>query len=364
MKITTQNEKGFAVPLAIMVMLVLILLGTALWYYSTSETLQVARAEQDMKAHYLARSGMDITQETLRREKEQLLDAEVDAVFYFSGLLLNDKELTYSLTQPSATAKDVVIKVVWDASEKTGQIISTGYFGELTDEINCKFTYYDNEPVSAEDLGWIGNKGRVNNVHDNNVQEKAVVWAYSVLINDGNNSETTFTAPAMYFKDTHLSDGYVFSLKINANSSNLILIADYISFKGNILLDKPKSDSTTNLKLRTNDSEISFANIAAKKDLKGQAPLGDTNYGLLYLGENLLTIDKSGKIAPLRAGLTKGYYLFPHGIMLGTNNDSKPLGLGSLIKITDEEAEYYLTLFGIEEDETGVNEIVFGDYSD
>lgn len=363
MKNITQNEKGFAVPLAIMVMLVLILLGTALWYYSTSETLQVARAEQDMKAHYLARSGMDITQETLRREKDNLLPAS-DRVFYFSGTLLNNKTLTYATTQPNSTGKDVVIKVVWDASEKTGQIISTGYCRELNDEINCKFTYYDNEPLSAEDLGWIGNKGRVNNVHDNNVQEKPVVWTYSVLINDGNNSETTFTAPAMYFKDTHLSDGYVFSLKINANSSNLILIADYISFKGNILLDKPKGDSKTNLTLRTNDSEISYANITDKKDLKGQAPLGDTNYGLLYLGENLLTIDKSGKIAPMRAGLTKGYYLFPHGIMLGTNDDSKPLGLGSLIKITDEEAKYYLTLFGIDEDETGVNEIVFGDYSD
>lgn len=363
MKNITQNEKGFAVPLAIMVMLVLILLGTALWYYSTSETLQVARAEQDMKAHYLARSGMDITQETLRREKDNLLPAS-DRVFYFSGTLLNNKTLTYATTQPNSTGKDVVIKVEWDASEKTGQIISTGYFHELNDKISCKFTYYDNEPLSAEDIGWIGNKGRVNNVHDNNIQEKPVVWTYSVLINDGNNSETLFAAPAMYFKDTHLNNGYVCSLKINANSSNLILTADYISFKGNILLDKPKSNSTTNLTLRANDSEISFANIAAKKDLKGQTPLGDTHYGLLYLGENLLTLDKSGKIAPLRAGLTKGYYLFPHGIMLGTNDDSKPLGLGSLIKITDEEAAYYLTLFDIEEDETGVNEIIFGDYSD
>jgi len=58
-----ENQKGFAMPLALMVMLLVMVLGMALWQYGTSETLQVARAEKNMKAYFLARSGMDITQE-------------------------------------------------------------------------------------------------------------------------------------------------------------------------------------------------------------------------------------------------------------------------------------------------------------
>ena len=56
-----RNEKGAAVPLALVVMLILSLLGTVLWQYSVSDTIQVARDQQRMQAYYLARAGADAT---------------------------------------------------------------------------------------------------------------------------------------------------------------------------------------------------------------------------------------------------------------------------------------------------------------
>lgn len=54
-----RDQKGAAMPLALMVMLVLGLLGTALWQYSTTDTLHVKLDEQRKQAYYLARSGAD-----------------------------------------------------------------------------------------------------------------------------------------------------------------------------------------------------------------------------------------------------------------------------------------------------------------
>lgn len=56
-----RSQKGAALPVALMVLLVLSLLGTALWQYSTADAVQVARAENEMRAYYLARSGADAT---------------------------------------------------------------------------------------------------------------------------------------------------------------------------------------------------------------------------------------------------------------------------------------------------------------
>jgi len=55
-----KNERGSALPLALMIMFVLTLLGTALWQYFMADTIQVARAEDRLKAYYLARSGVEV----------------------------------------------------------------------------------------------------------------------------------------------------------------------------------------------------------------------------------------------------------------------------------------------------------------
>jgi hypothetical protein len=55
-----KNDKGSAMPVALLVMLVLTVLGTALWQYFMADTLQVARAGQQMQSYYLSRSGVEV----------------------------------------------------------------------------------------------------------------------------------------------------------------------------------------------------------------------------------------------------------------------------------------------------------------
>lgn len=56
-----RNEAGLAMPLALMVMLVLSLLGTALWQYSMTDLQHVSIDERRTQAFYLARAGADAT---------------------------------------------------------------------------------------------------------------------------------------------------------------------------------------------------------------------------------------------------------------------------------------------------------------
>ncbi|HBX22287.1 MAG TPA: hypothetical protein DEF34_01430 [Desulfotomaculum sp.] len=60
-----RNESGFALPTAMMVMIVLTLLGTALWQYSITDTKQVAMDQNKMQAHYIARAGAEAMAEHL-----------------------------------------------------------------------------------------------------------------------------------------------------------------------------------------------------------------------------------------------------------------------------------------------------------
>ena len=52
-----QNEKGAALPLVLLILFVLTLLGTTIFMFNMGETRQVARDEDRLKAHYIARSG-------------------------------------------------------------------------------------------------------------------------------------------------------------------------------------------------------------------------------------------------------------------------------------------------------------------
>lgn len=54
------NERGAALPLVLTIVIVMSLLGTAIWQYSVTDTLNVSREEHKMQAYYLARSGADL----------------------------------------------------------------------------------------------------------------------------------------------------------------------------------------------------------------------------------------------------------------------------------------------------------------
>jgi len=58
--VNIKDDKGIALPLVLMVMLILILLSTALWQYSMTDTKHVVMDEKNMQAHYVALSGAKV----------------------------------------------------------------------------------------------------------------------------------------------------------------------------------------------------------------------------------------------------------------------------------------------------------------
>lgn len=53
-------EKGLAMPLTLIVILVLIMLGTSLWHYSMADLKHASLESQKMQAYYHARSGAEL----------------------------------------------------------------------------------------------------------------------------------------------------------------------------------------------------------------------------------------------------------------------------------------------------------------
>lgn len=58
-KYLIKSDKGLAVPLVLVIMLIFMILGTVIISVSTSQTLEAARQEERVKAHYIAYSGAD-----------------------------------------------------------------------------------------------------------------------------------------------------------------------------------------------------------------------------------------------------------------------------------------------------------------
>lgn len=129
------NEKGFAMPLAIIVTLVVSLLGATLWQYSMSDTLQVERDAQRVQAYYLAKSGADVTIKLMNNRPPQ----ELNDTFYLYGDL-NNLNVVVGNYDNSKNNNKLVITVVSDGSSK-GMLTSTGNFNGVTKKIEYMFNY-------------------------------------------------------------------------------------------------------------------------------------------------------------------------------------------------------------------------------
>jgi len=86
-----KSEKGSALPLTMVVVFVLTLLGFTLLAFSMTETRQVFRDENRMKAHYLARSGAHAVAEYIINNPENAVDlinsSESELVNYGDGTI-------------------------------------------------------------------------------------------------------------------------------------------------------------------------------------------------------------------------------------------------------------------------------------
>ncbi len=108
-----RHQLGMALPGAIAVATVLLLLGTAIWQYGTSDRIQVYRTERRIQAHYLARSGAEAAADYLLQNRdlaEQFVGYGSEAFALGQGqvqVLIYGDHRTEIIIESSGTVDDV-----------------------------------------------------------------------------------------------------------------------------------------------------------------------------------------------------------------------------------------------------------------
>ena len=77
MRDLVKSEKGLAMPLVLVILIVITLLGTALWQYGMSELNFSVRDEKRARAYYLARAGAESVALDLMRNPNNVIDLEL-----------------------------------------------------------------------------------------------------------------------------------------------------------------------------------------------------------------------------------------------------------------------------------------------
>ncbi len=124
-------EKGMALPLVLIVMVVLFILGSALLQYATTEAVQVSRSEKRMQAYYLARSGAEAIASDIITEEAA---SKIIEYFYSS---VNGNVLVTQNIKLDENADDEFFKatITWHEVNEQIEIVSTGTVGDVTESI-------------------------------------------------------------------------------------------------------------------------------------------------------------------------------------------------------------------------------------
>ena len=356
------NEKGYAIPLVLLVIIAFVFLSTALWHFGTAETRQVSHQEHRSKAHYLARSGLSVTERVLEKRIEIL--GEDEKVFYLYGSIENDGsgsfEWEFKEEEDAALADDEDIEVVveWEGVEEgygSGIITTYGKYLEVKETIKRNFEFYTG--IDGDTANWMnpGIEGRIRSGNVRDEWEVPVSFTNEVEGEDGvydsDGSTGTFSAPVISFIDER------YSFLIKNKNARPIFEANYISFYGNIVFEEQG-----NAYLQVRDEGVFtgedlkegiayLENISDEDDIE-EDDIKYDNYGLFYLGEegdnvleqdyevrynaNIFTESDEGR-EPIHDDLDPGFYFFPD------ITDESPYGLNlrnyghldKLVKIKD-----------------------------
>jgi len=286
-----KNERGTALPMVLVVMIVLSLLGTALWQYSTADTMQVTADEKKMQAYYLARAGAEATAQYIRNNPDSastlINDQKTDPVYMSDGT--DDfGNGTYE------------VDVTGDPNNIT--IESTGTVTNVKQTVVIKLTLTNGIPItpsnarSATDLGWLNGQSQVieHGTHDPVV--------FPVSYQAGNlqdylkvNQDADFEASSMYF------ERYV-----QINSCTLTLHADEIIFRDDVELNTQGHNQST-LSLDISKHGTDGTDIVEIGGIPG------TIYGKVYFVGGIE--DENGTV------LSPGAYYFPINSSLPADKD-------------------------------------------
>ena len=276
-----RDQQGFALVTVIMVVAVLMILGTSIMYVQALEMRQTLRQEQQIQAHYLARSGLEVG---LRHLEEQL--AEV------AGLdELEVSSLEHSFSGIGTYHVDYAV----DPHSKSVELLSTGTVPgrtEVVEKIKMAVGLTDVEAGInyASDIDWYV-KGKNNPAQELRTSSELFPLASEipVVLTQDDKISTSGThylkAPAMQFIPTTKW------VEIG-NNHKLALISDFIRFDTDVTMHK--ADLVLNV---FNGVEIE----------------GSKKYGIIYFGGTVYRNNK-GDIPEF---ITQGkYYLFEDGTII------------------------------------------------
>lgn len=285
-----RDQHGFALVTVLMVVAVLMILGTSMMYVQALEMRQTLRQEQQVQAHYLARSGLEVGLKYLEEQSEKAKE--------FKDLKL-DTPLSESI--PGAGSYQVTFEA-YDVSSDghSVDILSTGtVFGRTRVEETIKLTVKVQSSVEyASEINWFQKDGEKNVhkfIHEPSKRGNPVILkaASHKIMTDGDHF---FEAPAMKF-------GEMERLEIK-NKETLTLTSDVVLF----------------------DCKVSIAGALVLKT-RNPVTFNDAEYGIVYFDDSVFT-NNENKSFPI----SKGYYLFSNGTRL---EDEKITGVLKPLKNND-----------------------------
>ena len=156
-----RRQLGMALPGAIAIGVVLLLLGTAIWQYGMADRLQVFRTEKHIQAHYLARSGAEAAADYLlyNRHLAPSFIGQASEVFSVGQgqvqVLIYGDHRTEIIIESSGTVDDVTETVllsinsvgVFDAAAFGNDINIIGEAAEIRGNV-----YYTDSITGAYDV--------------------------------------------------------------------------------------------------------------------------------------------------------------------------------------------------------------------
>jgi hypothetical protein len=129
----TSNQRGLALPLVLVVMLISSMLGVTVWQYSVTDTIHVAQDVDRMQAHYLARSGADAMADFLVRYPRRAAE-------------MITKTAVYSATGTLGSDQDFRVRVTGDPTSLI-TVTSEGSSGDITETLMLDLT-----PLTASEV--------------------------------------------------------------------------------------------------------------------------------------------------------------------------------------------------------------------
>ncbi len=139
------DEKGWALPLVLLVMAVLTILGTTLWLISMTDLKHVSLEEKKMQAHYYARSGAELVYAGIGDGEGQFPIDEIpapDEALISESIMFGDAD---------DLSHNIEIKVyrnkVYKYDDDMIVIISTGRAAEVSQTLELYLIIEDGEIV-------------------------------------------------------------------------------------------------------------------------------------------------------------------------------------------------------------------------